>query len=238
LRLRRGVVAAPKREQAIIASASTGLPCWATRDAADEPMPPRPLAPSRLLGDLPFAGSPSGPRRDGFRIGLLVHKLLQLVPGLPEAAQAPAIERHLEKAASDLSEKIRRQLRDQVLAVLRHQDLAPVFAPGSRSEQALVGVVDGIAIAGQIDRMAVTESSVILVDFKTNRLPPVSPERTPIAYLRQMATYRALLRLMHPTKFVQAAIVWTETCSITWLPDLLLDLHLAPADERSTTSAA
>jgi ATP-dependent helicase/nuclease subunit A len=215
------------------------LPGWARSDAPSETGSLRPLAPSRLDADEPAPISPAG--ADGakrFRIGLLVHKLFQLVPSLPEGKRVGAVERFLATAAGDLPAEVRSRVRDQVLAVLGEPDLAPVFAEGARAEQAIAGVVGGIAVAGQIDRLAVTAEAVIFVDFKTNRMPPPAPERTPLAYLRQMAAYRALLRRLWPDRDIKAALVWTETCSVTWLPGDLLDPHLSFVGEPSSVGVA
>ena len=106
------------------------------------------------------------------------------------------------------------------------------------AEQAIAGVVGGVAVAGQIDRLAVTAEAIVFVDFKTNRMPPRSPERTPLAYLRQMAAYQALLRRLWPDREIRAALVWTETCSVTWLRADLLDSHLTFVGEHPGTGVA
>jgi ATP-dependent helicase/nuclease subunit A len=99
------------------------------------------------------------------------------------------------------------------------------FAPGSRAETPLAGEVDGLVISGIIDRLAVSETEVTAIDFKTGRQPPAEVARTPILYLRQMAAYRALLRAVFPARSIRCALVWTETATVAMLPDDLLDNH-------------
>ena len=48
-------------------------------------------------------------------------------------------------------------------------------------------------VSGKIDRLAVTESEVLIVDYKTNRPPPATLAEVPQAYVLQLALYRALL---------------------------------------------
>lgn len=204
------------------------LPGWASRDAASEPSPPQPLAPSRLGADEPPAASPGGADAgQRFRFGLHLHKLLQLLPELPPERRADGIRRYLAAAAVAPDEGQR--LERQALAVLGHPDLASAFAPGSRAEQAICGAVGGVAVAGQIDRLAVTPERVLLVDYKTNRRPPRSPADTPVAYLRQMAAYRRLLQHIYPGRPVDAALVWTETGEVARLEPGLLDAHIPEA---------
>src|SRR3546814_3953982 len=54
------------------------------------------------------------------------------------------------------------------------------------------------SFAGQIDRLAVADDGILMVDYKSNRPPPATAERVAPVYLRQMAAYRALLREIYP----------------------------------------
>ncbi len=76
---------------------------------------------------------------------------------------------------------------------------AGLFGSGSRAEIPLVGWVniggEKVRVSGQIDRLAVTESEVLIADYKTNRPPP---RIAPRAYVAQLALYRALLRKLYP----------------------------------------
>lgn len=239
LRVRRGVAVAPTEPPpATPPPARPAMPAWALHPAPPEPLTGRPLAPSRLSDDEPPPTSPRGPEgAERFRVGVLVHRLLQLVPDLPPERRAATVARFLAQAAPDLPAETRERLGRRVMAVMAEPDLAPVFAAGARAEQALAGVVDGVAIAGQVDRMAVTDDRVIVVDFKTHRLPPRTAAATPRAYLRQMAAYRALLQRIYPGRAVEAALVWTESLTVTWLPATLLDTHAPAADRGSRTAA-
>ena len=116
-------------------------------------------------------------------------------------------------------------LAAEALAILAHPDLAPAFAPGSRAEVPLTGVVGDAVVGGLVDRLAVLPDRVLVVDFKTNRVAPARPEDTPVMYLRQMAAYRAVLRGVFPGREVRCALVWTRAARVAMLPDELLDAH-------------
>ena len=64
---------------------------------------------------------------------------------------------------------------------------------------------------GQVDRLAVTAREVLIVDYKTNRPPPVDAEGVALAYRRQLALYRALLGKIYPSHQVRAFLLWTAT---------------------------
>jgi ATP-dependent helicase/nuclease subunit A len=76
-----------------------------------------------------------------------------------------------------------------------------------------------------VDRLVVLPDRVLVADFKTNRRTPVRIEDTPVLYLRQMASYRAVLRSIFPDKAVRCVLIWTREAKVAILPDEMLDLH-------------
>jgi len=84
-----------------------------------------------------------------------------------------------------------------------------------------------VRVSGQIDRLAVTQGSVLIADFKTNRPPPRRIEDVPPSYLRQLALYRAVLKKLYPGKPIRAALIWTEVPDLMELSGELLDAALA-----------
>jgi len=214
----------------------TPAPDWMTRDAAPEPAVPRSIAPSRLLADEaggfePPALSPLAEGgADRFRRGALIHKLLQTLPDVPPERRAASAERFLA-AQLDLDPDQRRDIASETLRVIETEAFAALFAPGSRAEVAVAGsapeLPGGARISGQIDRLVVTPHEVLIVDYKTNRPPPASPEETAPAYLAQMAAYQAVLRVLHPGRAVRCALLWTDAPRLMALPDPLLAKALA-----------
>ena len=103
-----------------------------------------------------------------------------------------------------------------------------LFVPGSRPEVPIVGRIERtgrtpLFVSGQIDRLVVTNSEILIADYKTNHAPPSELAGVPPAYRRQLALYRALLQQLYPGKVVRAALVWTETPEIMEIPPAMLD---------------
>jgi ATP-dependent helicase/nuclease subunit A len=69
----------------------------------------------------------------------------------------------------------------------------------------------------------VTEDLVQIVDFKTNRPPPLDSETTPKEYLKQMAIYRELAKQAFSGKVILTGILWTEAPRLDVLKDNQLD---------------
>ena len=224
-------------------------PLWQPSDVPPEPALPSPLAPSRpegvQHGPTPAADSPllqrdaTGQR---FRRGHLAHALLQHLPDLPPAEHEQAAQCFLRRPGTGLDATEAASLCAEVLAILAHPDLAPLFAPGSRAEVPLTGVVatsngGGNIIGGLVDRLAILPDRILVADYKTNRAAPTTPEAAPVAYLRQMSAYRAVLRGIFPGRAIACALVWTAGPRVMPLPDSLLDLH-APAASHTEAAGA
>lgn len=200
------------------------LPAWTRQPAPPEPLPPRPLAPSRPTEEEPAVRSPLGADEGlRFRRGIIIHRLLELLPELPTARRAAACRRYLARPAHGLAKAERDALAAETLAVLADPAFAPLFGRGSRAEVALAGLINGRVISGQVDRLLVAPQEVLAVDYKTNRPPPVAVNEVPALYLRQMAAYRALLRAVYPGRQVRMLLLWTEGPRRMLLPDGALD---------------
>ncbi len=189
-----------------------------------EPRPSRPLSPSRLGEEPPVLAPLNGASDQRFRRGRLIHRLLQTLPDLPAAEWAHAAKRFLDSRGAELSSAIRAEIAGETLRLLADPAFAPLFGPGSRAEAPIVGeLANGMAISGQIDRLLVTPSEVLIVDYKTNRPAPRTPADTAQPYLRQMAAYRAALGKIYPDKSIRCALLWTEEPRLMELPEGLLE---------------
>lgn len=218
-------------------------PLWQAGPPPAEPALPQPLAPSRpndvAFGPAPVAESPLAlagggerGRDEARRRGTALHALLQYLPDLAPAMRRDAARAWLASPGLDLAGAAEGMI-DEALALIDDPRLAGLFGPGSRAEQALAGRVGELVIAGQVDRLAITPELVIVADFKTGRRPPERLDQVPVAYLRQMAAYRALLRAIHPGRQVLCWLIWTAGPEAMLLPDPVLDRH-APGAKNAT----
>jgi ATP-dependent helicase/nuclease subunit A len=206
------------------------LPDWAGRPAPAATLD-RPLAPSRAEAE-PAPLSPLGPDRDSaYRRGRLIHRLLQSLPAMAHPERAAAADRFLARQASDLAAPARVAIAAGVLALIEDPAFAPIWRMTALVEQPIAGRIvtpDGrtLSVTGQIDRLLLDDAAVWIVDYKTNRPPARALEEVPVAYLRQMATYRALLAAIHTNRPVRCFLLWTELPSLMELPEDLLCRHL------------
>lgn len=206
------------------AASTPPLPAWSRMAPPPEPIPPRPLSPSRPSRNDPPPLSPAAPDRiAGLARGRLIHRLLQSLPDLEPGLREATAARFLMHPAHGLPANAQAEIRREVLAVLDDPAFAAIFRPGAQVEAPLAGRLGNRLVVGQVDRLIVNDDVVLVVDYKTNRPPPGRAEAVDPAYLEQMALYRGLLQQIFPGRPVQAALLWTYAPRLMPLPDALLD---------------
>lgn len=216
-------------------SAPLVLPNWLLTPAQPEASPDSLLRPSDP-GDnaaYPVRTAESLTQRAcALQRGTLVHRLLQSLPDVAAERRREAALAYLARNADGWTEEERQALADNTLALIADARFAPVFAPGSRAEVSVVGRLERpggrpALVSGQIDRLVVTETAVLIVDFKTNHAPPTLPEEAPRGYVRQLALYRAVLAKLYPQHVIRAALLWTETAELMEISAPALEAELA-----------
>jgi ATP-dependent helicase/nuclease subunit A len=193
-------------EAEAIAAEVAGLPAWASVafEAAAE------------------AAAPQAPRvrrpKERVARGILIHRILQQLPELEQSARQSYIATAIKRAGADAS------LADELLERLAHPALAELLAADGLSEVPLIARrPDGNLERRRIDRLVITQSGILIADYKTDRDVPDIPEACNPEYLLQMAAYREALRLIHPGAPIRLCLVWTEAPKLMPLPDTLLD---------------
>ena len=229
LRLVRGVASAGPALEPPSPVLRMPPPGWLDRPPPAEPPRRRLVHPSAEEASALPASSPlAGGSKAARAFGTALHRLLHEVAALPEDARGAFLEQRLETWPG-LEPAARADLQRQILGVLALPELAPAFAPGSRSEQPIIGRIGDVVIAGQIDRFAVTKDAVLFVDFKSGRLPPATADAVPVPYLRQLSAYAALLGRIYPGKAMKAGLVWTAVPALMVVPPALLAAHAPDA---------
>jgi ATP-dependent helicase/nuclease subunit A len=164
----------------------------------------------------------------------VVHALLSRLPEIEtDARRALAVKYAL---AQGFAEDEAGALADETLRVLNDPEFAPAFAPGSRAEVAFLANLPelgtGAQVNGRVDRLAVTDDEVLILDFKTNRPPPTREEDVSALYLAQMALYRTAAARIFPGKRIVCGLVWTGGPFLMRLSDARLDAQLGQIQRR------
>lgn len=202
---------------------------------------PRPLSPSGAgtiideeAGNLAVASPLFGDKAASDRSlekGRLVHRMLQMLPEFPPAERAEAAQRYAERTARFWPVVERQALVNSVLALMAHEQLQGVFTTHAQAEVSIMGTLtletQSYAVSGRIDRLAVLHDRVVVLDYKTNRVPPATLGAIPFAHKAQLAIYREILAPLYPGKRIDCVLVYSEDATIHTLPDDVLRSALA-----------
>ncbi|MHA1128670.1 MAG: PD-(D/E)XK nuclease family protein, partial [Alphaproteobacteria bacterium] len=172
------------------------------------------LSPSQLGGAHALAGE-GDDEEAAMKRGNQIHLLLEVLPDIAIEDRADAAKRLLD--LDDWQDVFK-----EVQGVLDAPELAEIFAENVLVEVPVAAGLDalnGARILGRIDRLVVSDSEVLAIDFKSNRQIPETTADTPEAILRQMGAYRAALAQIYPDRVVKTAIIWTHRAKLMELPD-------------------
>lgn len=198
------------------------------------PSLPRPLSPSGAgtiiddgADDLAVRSPLFGEKADvsslALQRGRLVHRMLQALPDFAESEREEAARRYAERAARFWPSAEREHLIRAVLRVMSEPSVQPAFSPNSRAEVSIMGTMtigrQHYAVSGRIDRLAVDGDRVILVDYKTNRVPPRDAHEIPFSHTAQLAIYREILSPLYPGKEFVCALIYTENAAFMTVGD-------------------
>ncbi|MGE5267358.1 MAG: double-strand break repair helicase AddA [Deltaproteobacteria bacterium] len=227
---------APREKALTIPLAPSRLAPYETDDDGEpraEPRTPDPMM--EPAASPPFAGRGDGAGSGGDRFlrGTLTHALLEHLPEIEESRRAEAASAFLDIRARDLSAATRRSIAAEALAIVSDPAFGPLFSAGSRAEVPIVAEIANpngrgppLRLTGQIDRLAVTDEAVLIVDYKTNRGAPRDLEGVAPVYLYQLAAYRLALAEIYGSKPIRAALLWTEAPHLMAVPEAILDSYV------------
>ena len=232
--LRYSKVSENTAEKAVAESApdsvETPMPQWLRRDVEANPLATLNIWPSTALDDEPVHATGAG-RAEALLRGTLMHRILQSLPDVSPERRMAAAEKYLARAGKALTPEERATLARSSVGLLTAPLFGPMFGPTSRSEVSIVGRIDvggkTLHVAGQVDRLAVTDDAVLIGDFKTSRPAPRRIDDVPPAYIRQLALYRAVLTKLYPDRPVHAALIWTEVPDLMAISAEAMDAALA-----------
>jgi ATP-dependent helicase/nuclease subunit A len=206
----------------IIAPVSPRL-ITAIKAAPQEPSPGRPLRPSKLA-DAPAQPPRRSDSKQAQQRGIALHRLLEILPDVV-AADRPKMARQLLQRFA-LDEATQQDIITRIIALLDDAQFAPLFSGAALVEAPVSALLpDGSVLAGQIDRLLIRPTEILVVDYKSGHQIPATAHDVPLAYLKQMAAYRWALQQIW-SRPVRTALLWVDAPLLMPLPDDLLNVHL------------
>ena len=206
---------AERKNEAVVKELQRPVFGWINEPAPEEGALSKPYTPSRPDDEEQPLTSPIGDNGNSrYRRGRLIHKLLQFLPDVRTADKRQVIYDFLTKEAYGLQESEIERICVEVMNLLENPKFSVLFGSESKAEVPIMGVVDGRIISAQVDRLAVFEDRVVIVDFKTNRPAAETAADVPPVYVRQLQAYRKLLAEVYPGRKIETCILWTDTARL------------------------
>jgi ATP-dependent helicase/nuclease subunit A len=167
--------------------------------------------------------------------GKLIHALFERLPAVAPEKRRSAADRWLERVGGVADANVRTDIARTVLGVLEDVRFADLFGPDSLAEAPIAAVIgDGVVVSGTVDRLRVTPERIQVIDFKTGRQIPLTPDEIPPYHARQMAAYVEALGVIFPGRTIEAALLYTNGPKLLIVPDAFLAMHkpgYAPAQQ-------
>jgi ATP-dependent helicase/nuclease subunit A len=227
------VLLAPK--QPVQRGDGAGLPAWIAAPVASEPGV-RSLSPSKLIqrygtGHEEFGLPARTDRKPAQARGILIHRLLEVLPALPKEHRTLAARLIASAFSIELPVQLREEVCKDAFALLFQESLCP-FDKGALSEAALGVMVRDASgreianIMGQADRIVFRDTEVTVIDYKSGTRHDDGDIRA--AHLAQLACYRFALQQIYPAVKIRAALFNTRLG--TFLDAASEDLETALAE--------
>ncbi len=193
------------------------LPSWLKRTVAPE-TPLETIRPSASDSNETQTDSPSKLGSYGTQRGTHIHKLLEILPELPQDQRKKVSQTYFETC--DLSETKREEIIRVVDNVMStYPDL---FVEASKAEVPLIGIIGNKVLSGKVDRIVFDNESILIIDYKTHKNIPPTLENIPTTYFLQLLIYKTALQEIYPSKEIQCGLLWTETPRLDIIPDSYL----------------
>jgi ATP-dependent helicase/nuclease subunit A len=156
------------------------------------------------------------------RRGVVIHRLLQSLPDIEPAQRADAAARYLARPIHGLGADEQAAIAAETMAIVDSAEFAPLFGPESRAEVPIVGRIGKTVVSGRIDRLALAGDRVLIVDYKSHRIPPDRIEDVSPIFFEQLSAYRAVLSEIYPDREIRCALLWTAVPRLMTIDPKLL----------------
>ncbi|MDG1183457.1 MAG: double-strand break repair helicase AddA [Tateyamaria sp.] len=173
------------------------------------------VSPSKLGGDkaLPGEGMDEETAKS---YGTLVHQFLEVLPSVKKGEWSETIKRLSEVAR--LTDALKAEAAAEACRVLQQTDIAHLFDSATLAEVPITADLGVHRIHGNIDRLIVSDTTVDIVDFKTNRTVPSLAINCPEGVLRQLGAYAHAIAQIYPNHLIKTHVLWTKSGHLMHLP--------------------
>jgi ATP-dependent helicase/nuclease subunit A len=158
--------------------------------------------------------------------GIIIHKLLEILVNMPPQHRPQATDNYLKKY--NLTAQTHERYKSEIFNLMDNPDFNILLSSNGLSEVPIMGQIpelDNMNVSGQIDRMVITDTQILLADYKTDKdLSKDTP--LPEQYVLQMALYQSACKHIYPNKTIKCFIIATAKPDIIEIDTMMLNTSL------------
>ncbi|MEM6602931.1 MAG: double-strand break repair helicase AddA [Pseudomonadota bacterium] len=213
-------------------ASKTELPDWAQKQPfIEEAAMPHHIAPSKAYEN-DGSQNKNITQKSLFaqKRGTIIHNILEIIPHIAPEKRETLIEKKLlsHMASGALSEDDTHKTTTEIMALIENPEMMLLLSSDGFSEVPITGQImslGGISISGQVDRMIITEETIIIADYKSDQaLTETSPVKQ--NYVLQMAFYYYALKELYPDKKIETYIIGTAHSILRKISDVEIKIAI------------
>lgn len=148
--------------------------------------------------------------------GKLIHKILELI-GKNSKEDKEWLMNLSKKIVSNeafLNKESQIEILEMINKFLSSEQFGNLFSGEIRCEVPIIGEINNQMVNARIDLLAITENSILVIDYKTDKMVPnmISSE-----YSQQLKIYEKLMKNLYPKHQIRSAILWLESLRLDML---------------------
>jgi ATP-dependent helicase/nuclease subunit A len=154
-------------------------------------------------------------RKVAQQTGIFIHRLLEILPGLPEGLRGEAAQ----LAAAAFREVLPGNRIEAAFDSVERLLATPHLRSGDKRVLSEAGIAIALrsterraAILGQCDRISIGTDGIELLDYKSGTLSDGDP--MPTVYIAQLAAYRLALGQLYPAANIRASLINARSASL------------------------
>ncbi|MBX7146937.1 MAG: UvrD-helicase domain-containing protein, partial [Alphaproteobacteria bacterium] len=167
-----------------------------------------------------------------FERGIVIHKLLENINNVPRGHRNEVCEMFLKNFCDHWPIEKRNEIKNEVLNFIHHEQYNWLFDLKGQNEISVKAnikdkhnnIIRGIAV---IDRLIVLEDEILVLEYKSDYIVPLSIKTVKDSYLRQVAFYVQILKKIYSNKKIRSFLLWTRKPKLMELDPTILD-HYKP----------
>lgn len=201
------------------------LPKWIQHNPTNTEERSVHLSPSDLPGPKALASDENWDGERAMNYGSYVHLLLENLPFHQMENWQQIAHNLLQPFGNTIEHVISLHAYESAKNILTDQDLDWIFHKNALAEVPFVTILPEFSdrsFHGIIDRLIIQQEMIFVVDFKTNRAIPDTPDHIPAGVLNQMVIYEHAIKQLYPKHTVVSGILWTAKAKFMEIPHSIL----------------